>query len=153
LVGLSAHRSAICANAIDSGGYTREELAALVAQQGFDTSFLFQPEPQSDASLGQVEKTTLGRADNVVSLPEYREQELRVSDDYESGKEFEAVSAAIEHLVEEGVLEPAQGIEIVKATIVETALSDDSGFETELQGDDFGAFVKKHEQSKPTMKV
>jgi hypothetical protein len=153
LAGLAQCRGVICTHAIEGGGYTREEIAALVAQQGFDTEFLFKAE--ADAARPVIEPVIAeggSRVGNVVSLASYRGHEPVMPPDYSPSKQLEDVSKAIKHLVEEGAIDQESANTVVEAAIVDAALSDESEFETEIQGDDLGDFVKKRHTSAPSMK-
>ncbi len=58
LAGLTHARGRISTHAIASGAYTREALAAMIAQQGFDTAFLFQTETAKPIQAHPAPKRT-----------------------------------------------------------------------------------------------
>ncbi|SEI14366.1 hypothetical protein [Paraburkholderia hospita] len=160
LSALAKARGTICTRAIQSGAYTREELAAVVAARGLDTEFLFKAE-EAAASPAEVKPTdtAVSASGNVVSLAEYRQSsDSGVPADYASVDEnplSPAVAEAVELLAEQGVIKQETTQEIAQAVALDAALSDESEFvvETEAHGDDLGDFFKKDKASKPAPKL
>lgn len=148
LAGLAKARGEICSGAIESGSYTREELGALIAQQGFDTEFLFRPDPVV-AHQAVVESTN-----NVVSLSEYKEGNGAAGPAVVHSQEA-MVKEAIRELEKQGVIEPGAVAEeaIVQAAAVDDVLSDEAEFETDMQGDDLGDFLSNRLAAKPKLKT
>lgn len=144
LAGLAKARGEICSGAMESGSYTREELSALIAQQGFGTEFLFRAEPAIAPHPVSQEKT------NVVSLSEYKDGNGAGSSAVTHSQEG-MVREAIRELEKQGVIEPDAVAEsaIVQAAAVDDALSDEAEFETDMQGDDLGDFLSSRNASKP----
>ena len=160
LAALAKARGTICTRAIEAGAYTREELAAVVAQQGLDTEFLFKAEstaavPAETAAEAVASPSPVG---NVVSMAEYRQSSSdNVPADYTPSDDAgisPAVKDAVKVLVEQGVIEAEAADEIAQAVAVDTVLSDESEFEleAEVHGDDLGAFFTKDKASRATLK-
>ncbi|MBC8641560.1 hypothetical protein IAG25_32575 [Caballeronia sp. EK] len=147
LAGLAKARGEICTSAIDSGAYVREELGALIAQQGFDTEFLFKPEAAAAVPASQ-EKS------NVVSLSEYKDGTVVGSSPAASSQQA-MVKEAIRELEKQGVIEPDADAEnkMVQAAAVDDVLSDEAEFETEMQGDDLGDFLLSRKASTPKPRI
>jgi len=147
LAGLAKARGEICTGAIESGAYAREELSALIAQQGFDTEFLFKTEAAAPQPVSQ-EKS------NVVSLSEYKDGTVVGSSPAASSQQA-MVKEAIRELEKQGVIEPDAVAEnkIVKAAAVDDVLSDEAEFETEMQGDDLGDFLLSRKASTPKPRI
>lgn len=162
LAALAKARGTICARAIEAGVYTREELGAVVAAQGLDTEFLFKAEAvaaQPAEAMPERDSSTAIAPANVVSMADYRQSaDAPVPADYtpaEGEPLSPAVAAAVDMLVEQGVIEPGQAQEIAQSAVVDAALSDESEFEFEADtnGDDLGDFFKKDSASKPAPKL
>lgn len=162
LAALAKARGTICARAIEAGVYTREELGAVVAAQGLDTEFLFKAEAvaaQPAEAMPERDSSTAPAPANVVSMADYRQStDAPVPVDYTPGDGeplSPAVAAAVDMLVEQGVIEPVQAQEIAQSAVVDAALSDESEFEFEADtnGDDLGDFFKKDSASKPAPKL
>lgn len=162
LAALAKARGTICARAIEAGVYTREELGAVVAAQGLDTEFLFKAEAVAAGpaeAMPERDSSTAIAPANVVSMADYRQSaDAPVPADYipaEGEPLSPAVAAAVDMLVEQGVIEPGQAQEIAQSAVVDAALSDESEFEFEADtnGDDLGDFFKKDSASKPAPKL
>ncbi|MBN3744728.1 hypothetical protein G3N96_04670 [Burkholderia sp. Se-20373] len=162
LAALAKARGMICARAIEAGVYTREELGAVVAAQGLDTEFLFKAEAvaaQPAEAMPERDSSTAPAPANVVSMADYRQSTgAPVPVDYTPAEGVPlspAVAAAVDMLVEQGVIEPVQAQEIAQSAVVDAALSDESEFEFEADtnGDDLGDFFKKDSASKPVPKL
>ncbi|NIF40191.1 hypothetical protein F3J14_04585 [Burkholderia sp. Tr-862] len=160
LAALAKARGTICAHAIESGAYTREELAAVVAAQGLDTEFLFKAEAvAAQPADAMPERVSPDASANVVSMADYRQStDAKVPADYtpiEGEPLSPAVIGAVDLLVEQGVIEPEQAQEIAQSVVVDAVLSDEAEFELEADahGDDLGDFFKKDSASKPAPKL
>jgi hypothetical protein len=162
LSALAKARGMVCARAIEAGAYTREELGAVVAAQGLDTEFLFKAEAvaaQPAEAVAVHGGPTSAVSSNVVSMADFRQStDAEVPSDYlpaEGEPVSPAVAGAMDMLIEQGVIEPAQAQEIAQSVAVDAALSDESEFEFEddAQGDDLGDFFKKDIASKPSPKL
>jgi len=149
LAGLARGRGQICAAAIESGSYPREELGTLIAQQGFDTEFLFRPEQVVDGPSAVDDEKT-----NVISLANYKDGG-NVLGPVGTPSGTTMVKDAIRVLVSHGVIEPEVEAEdkIVQAAAVDEVLSDEAEFETEMHGDDLGDFLSGRNASKPKPRI
>ncbi|KAG0164975.1 hypothetical protein DFQ30_009109, partial [Apophysomyces sp. BC1015] len=160
LAALAKARGTICTRAMEAGAYSREELAAAVAAQGFDTEFLFKAEAVAVQSAEATPEITASPASgNVVSMADYRQSpDSNVSADYMSAQEpplSPAVVGAVNLLVEQGVIEREAAQDIAQSAVLDAALSNESEFEMEADahGDDLGDFFKKDRATKPAPKL
>ncbi len=152
LVGLAKARGMICASAMKSGAYTRDELAELVEQMGLASTFLY----QSEYMTMPPELKAKAEDDNVISIEKYQTKMSQSAKDtnqcIKEGKvEFsDSVRSALTKLAEQGVIEKEAAEKLEQEAILNAVLSEEAEFDVDIQTDELDDFFQRHPISKLT---